>query len=132
MPNLFSAVTSKIFGATTVLLLLALPLLWVIKAEQIKQVQKQLDAANATIARNVVDLNTLRGNNTGLEQGLAACNTSVDSYKDVVNKLAKAGEAALAEVRKNAAGVNAKLSALDKLPAKTCGDAAAILAAGGK
>lgn len=112
--------------------MLALAALWIGKNIEIDGVQKKLNTANTTIAQNGVDLLTLRGNNAGLSQGLNVCNTSVDQYKDVVDKLSKAGMAALAEIQKNAAGVNAKLKSIDAMPAKTCADAADILSAGGK
>lgn len=132
MLNLFSTLTSKIFGATSLALLLALGALWIGKNIEVNGVQKKLDVANSTIAQNGVDLLILRGNNAGLTQGLNVCNTSVDQYKDVVDKLSKAGMAALAEIQKNAANVNAKIKSIDAMPAKTCADAAAILSAGAK
>jgi len=86
--------------------------------------------ANGTVAAQRVDLATLRGNQAGLIAGVNACNTSVDSYKDVVEKLAAAGTAALNEVKKGTTALNTRLGAIDKMPAASCADALGILKAG--
>lgn len=127
---MFNALTGKIMSGVSAALLLALLGLWLYKEGEIKLLNNDLAAAKQTIAAQNVDIITLRGNQRGLEQGLAACNNSVDAYQSVVNKLANAGTAALAEVQKGSAALNAKLKSVDAMPAKSCSDAAAILEGG--
>lgn len=131
MPNLFSSLTSKIFGASSIALLLALGVLWASDSLKINALKRDLATANGTIASQRVDLATLRGNQAGLIAGVNACNTSVDSYKDVVEKLAAAGTAALNEVKKGNTALNHRLGVIDKMPAASCEDALGILKAGG-
>lgn len=98
---------------------------------EIASLNRDIEGYQAKIASQQVDLSTLRGNQKGLEAGVLACNTSVDAYKNVVESLAKAGNAALAEVQKGTATLNRRLGAIDAMPAKSCDDAMGILKAGG-
>lgn len=127
---MFNALTSKIMSGVSVALLLGMLGLWLYKEGEIRLLRNDLSAAKTTIAAQEVNLMTLKGNQRGLEQGLAACNSSVTAYQSVVSKLAQAGTAALAEVQKGSATLNAKLKSVDAMPAKSCSDAAAILEGG--
>lgn len=127
---MFNALTSKIMSGVSIALLLGMLGLWLYKSAEIAALNNQLKAANDTVARQNVDIITLRGNQRGLEQGLSACNSSVDSYKDVVDKLAQVGTAALAEVKKGASALNTRLKTIDAMPSKSCADAGAILEKG--
>lgn len=111
-------------------MLLLLAATWLGNKSEVRGLKRQLTAANELTANQKVDLATLRGNQAGLVAGVNACNASVDSYKDVVEKLAAAGNAALAEVRKGSVALNKRLGQIDAMPSKTCNDAAAILRAG--
>lgn len=127
---MFNALTSKIMSGVSIALLLGMLGLWLSKNAEISSLNSKLSTANKTIADQNVDLITLRGNQRGLEQGLSACNSSVDSYKDVVDKLAEAGSAALAEIQKGSVSLNAKLKSIDDMSAESCEDAVVILKEG--
>jgi hypothetical protein len=127
---MFSVLTSKLFGAASVGLAIAFVAMLLLKNGEISSLNKRLAAADKTIAAQSVDILTLRGNQRGLEQGVAACNSSVDAYKGVVEKIAEAGRAALAEVQKGSTVLNNRIKAIDAMPANSCDDAAAILKAG--
>lgn len=127
---MFSILTSKIFGGLSVGLALTLATVIVWKNAEIGNVQDQLMAAQTVIAEQKVDLATLRGNQKGLEVGLAQCGTSVENYKTFTEQLTNAGVAALSEVQKGTASMNAKLKRIDAMPEATCADALSILKAG--
>lgn len=128
---MFSVLTSKIFGGLSLTLLAALVWIKLSTGMEIASLNRDIEGYQAKIASQQVDLSTLRGNQKGLEAGVLACNTSVDAYKNVVESLAKAGNAALAEVQKGTATLNRRLGAIDAMPAKSCDDAMGILKAGG-
>lgn len=129
---MFSSLWAKVTTGTSVALLLALAALFLFKQAEISQLQSQIKTRDKTIANQTVDLATLRGNQAGLQAGLNTCNASVDAYQSVVDKIAAAGTAALAEVQKGNVALNAKLKNIDAMPAASCADAMAILKAGGK
>lgn len=124
---MFNMLTAKIMSGVSVALLLAMLGLWLWEEGKINNLDSQLTTANKTIASQNVDLITLRGNQRGLEQGLAACNSSVDAYADVVDKLSAAGVAALNEVKSGNAALANKLKRIDGMSANSCEDAAKIL-----
>jgi len=129
---MFNALWAKVATGVSVVLLLAMLGLYLFKQGEISHLQTQLESANKTVANQTADLATLRGNQKGLETGIAACNSSVDAYSSVVEKLAATGKAALAEVQKGNATLTSKLKTIDAMPAASCADAVGILKAGAK
>lgn len=123
---MFSQLTSKIYGALAILLVLIVIYLVIVNLT-LKDNTKNLGDEIKTL---VADKNTLKNNNVVLEQGIAQCNASIENYKTTVDTLTKAGEVAMAATITMRKTVDARLAAIDKMPAQTCADADAILIQG--
>lgn len=123
---MFSVLTSKIFGGTTIALLLVVTAMgWKLHSRD-----NTIAKLEKTVSDQKVEIATFKGNVASLDAGLKVCNASVDNAKAIADQVAAAGKAALAEVRKNAVALDKRINAIDAMPASTCGDAEAILRAG--
>lgn len=127
---MFSVLTSKIFGAASLVLLAALASLYLWMSGQISSLEKQIVKKDATIEVLRTNNTTLKANQGTLETAVNACNTSVKNSAAVAKQAADNGLALLAEVRKGAARTSSAISNLEAMPTQTCEDAEAILRAG--
>lgn len=134
---MFSILTSKIFGGTTVLLAIALAAIWISKDAVISHQDKRLAQKDVTISDLRQDLATARGNADKFELGMKQCNESAATAAQQAANVAEAGRKALEAVRKAAeASAQASIKRLDQLPrdgttpAQVCSQADAILLQG--
>lgn len=120
-------ITSKIFGAAIVALLISNVASCVSGDITINKIKKQLTDAKAKIDQQTATIGTLRSNATTLESSLKTCNENVQKTADVANSVAKAGVAALQQVQQAGKSVDRKVASIDKMPKETCEDAFNIL-----
>lgn len=132
MPNLFSSLTSKIFGATTLLMMIAFGLLLISKNSVIASQEKMIVAQDTQISNLKVDLSTARSNEATLNAGLSQCNASAQNAAQVANVVAKAGVDAVAQAQKAQADVAKQVARINALPAANDQDVDRILLEGAK
>tara|TARA_B100000678_G_scaffold289414_1_gene299903 strand:- start:3800 stop:4192 length:393 start_codon:yes stop_codon:yes gene_type:complete len=127
---MFSVLTSKLFGG----LALALAALLVFQAvkhgweidsknDTIETLRNDVKALNSTIA-------TLQNNNVALEQGINACNASVENAAALANSVARSGQAAVDAATRTRQSVEKQVATIGKMRAESCEDVYDILVQG--
>lgn len=129
--NPFSALTSKIFGGVSIVLILVVAYLVISNNAAIKAKNDALTAATQTIQAQARDLTTARNNNAELAKALRDQNASIDALAAQGKATAEASAAQLATIRKTNAAEAAQLKAvLDSVPGDldSCRRAEAMIA----
>lgn len=135
---MFSVLSSKIFGGTTLVLMAALAFILVSKNAVISHQDKLINDPKtgyvARLAAAEANVTTLKQNQGALEQGVATCGDSVRAAADAANRAANVGLQALAAVKSQTSAI-ARLQAMPTngaTPAEQCAQADAILLEGAK
>lgn len=119
--NLFSTLTSKVFGA----LLLAMAAYHVVdEVRDARALNKMTEERNTAKA----NLTTARGNVISLSAALEQCNQSAKSAADMAEAVGRAGAESVRQVQQ--AGIRTleqTTRRIEAAPAETCEDAEAIL-----
>lgn len=129
---MFSVLSSKIFGGTTLLMVAAFALLLISKNAVINSQNRQIRDLISQTSSLRSNLNICRGNEANLEGQLTGQNAKVKAAADAANMVAKAGVAAVAQAQKAGAGVAAQVARINALPEATCADVDNILLEGAK
>jgi translation initiation factor 2B subunit (eIF-2B alpha/beta/delta family) len=139
IPLMFSVLTSKIFGGTTVALALALVGVTISKNNEIRSQAKIIKEMEAALKLQREELATLAANELSLKAAVKQCSDSVAQTAQVAQKVARSGQAAVEQVR--SAGERATARAISRLqamprdaidPADLCAQADAILQQGAR
>lgn len=127
---MFSVLSSKLFGATSVALLALLAYVLVTKNTEISLQSKTIAEQNGTIKTLRENNATLKLNMGTLELAVNQCSAGVANAANAANAAARAGTAAASAAQSSRAETNRAVEALQALPRATCQDAEAILRQG--
>jgi uncharacterized protein YlxW (UPF0749 family) len=129
---MFSPLTSKIFGATTLGLMIAMMIIIFVDAQRAANLEEKIAQRDEVIKDLRLESSTLKTNQATLEQAVTQCSASVALTASKANEAANAGVAALNEARKNVGRVTSAIEAIEAMPAQSCAEAEAILRTGGR
>lgn len=134
---MFSSLSSKVFGATSVGLALLLVFVTLSKNAQIDDLKETVEKHEKTLKIQREDLATLAANELTLKGALKQCSESVARTAQVAASVARSGQAAVEQVRaateKSTAQAISRLQNMPrdaKAPLDLCAQADAILQQG--
>jgi hypothetical protein len=129
---MFSILTSKIFGATSLFLVVALVFIVVSYEGKVGTYQSQLEKADKKISGLQADTTTLRGNNLKLDNGLAQCNKSIDTMALTARTVSANSAAAVQAAQRGRKATTDRIETIRLMPVNTCADVKSVLKQGAK
>lgn len=127
---MFSILTSKIFGAASLVLLAALAFVVISYEGKVGAYQDQLEKADGIIVGLRADITTLRGNNFKLETGLNQCNKSVETMALTARTVSANSAAAVQAAQRGRKATTDRIETIKLMPVNTCADVKSVLKQG--